>query len=373
MSEFEGRSGFSESKKFTYVDSVGKSHHNESLNKSNCREILNYIILNEPDSVSHEKRCQILGFKEGEIKSYEAFIDREYFRKNGRPDPESKDFWTCLHDPLYWEPQRREEHAAIIQTQLQLTRELSEKLGQNPPTIYLLRGNTAAGKTTGLQKIKVDRLDEIIKNDPRGIINPDDIDFELRKFVISKGISSITYGQFYEEASVISRKVEETVLDDPGLSVIVDRRFTYTGDIEEICLEAIKVGKKVRIFDIDTPLELSADRVLHRDPKGVSPCVMFKVLSDGFEQIKLNRSDLIKFVNSSMGKVELYVLYEGSDGLVEIGRKKAGSPWKYKLGKDKFDEMVHISPKLVLKQIKEAKDKFEKAVNEHARKAESEV
>ncbi|MCL5125403.1 MAG: hypothetical protein M1511_13085 [Deltaproteobacteria bacterium] len=165
---------------------------------------------------------------------------------------------------------------------------------------------------------------------------------------------------------MVSRKVEEMVLGGQGLSVIIDRRFTNNRDIDNICSNAIADGKKVKIFDIDTPLGLSAVRVLGRDHNGVSPCVPFYVLSNGFELIKLNRKKLIGLVNSAEN-VELYILFEGSDGLDEVGRKKAGSQWKYKHGKDKFDKLVYISRELVLREIKEVRRQFEKRINEHSR------
>jgi hypothetical protein len=65
---------------------------------------------------------------------------------------------------------------------------------------------------------------------------------------------------------------------------------------EEVLAPARRQKRNVEVIDLDTPLEVSYERILQRDPFGPEPCPPANVLSQGFRDCRKYRAEIITMV-----------------------------------------------------------------------------
>ena len=165
-------------------------------------------------------------------------------------------------------PKRVDLQEKIREAEYQKAVALSKRLGDAVPTIYALRGNTAAGKSTAL---KGDELFEKAINpktgEPSGAINPDTIKNSIRAQARdAKGRNTMNDEQVYLEGSMLSKRSANDILihkeKQTKSSMVIDKRLEDVTDIDNILKIAKGTGREVKILDIETPLEMSLIRVL---------------------------------------------------------------------------------------------------------------
>lgn len=67
-------------------------------------------------------------------------------------DPPPGSYKRYADNPSHWLPERQALHAHILETHVQASHELAFQTAE-PNTIYIVRGNTASGKSTILKKL----------------------------------------------------------------------------------------------------------------------------------------------------------------------------------------------------------------------------
>lgn len=202
--------------------------------------------------------------------------------------------------------------------------ELSARLADIVPTIYMLRGNTAAGKTTALRMHPLfRRVINPMTREPEGTVNTDIYKAYIKKEGMELGRQSLTDTQVHEEGATMARRIQKYIESEAHLSVVIDKRFNYFEEVIRMLGLAEKTGRKIKIFDIDTPLIISAVRVLTRRTEDMDPRTPFKVVVEGFEGVRNHRENLIRIAQDSP-LIEYYVLVETSSGeirqVAEINR-----------------------------------------------------
>ncbi|MCE9666392.1 hypothetical protein LY474_01085 [Myxococcus stipitatus] len=227
---------------------------------------------------SYEVRQAILERSGGKVGTFEAFTV-------GEP-PKDGTLWTWLEDANNWVPERRELQQKLLDSELKKAETLSSRL--EPNTVYALRGNTAAGKTTAVKNdphLKSKVLDE--HGELSGALNPDPI----KARIAEAHDGNISTSQAHVEGSIISQRVENEMLSRPGSSVVYDKRFAGESDIPRM-LKAVE-GRNVKIVDLEVPLETSSVRVLMRNPGTADPLVPFGAVEGGFKGVRQNRAELL--------------------------------------------------------------------------------
>lgn len=246
---------------------------------------------------SYELRSSVMRSSKGVIYSHEAY-SIEDLSKLGKVEIKK-----IIRKAETWIEQRREIHEKIISTEIKKAEKLSERLDDSEPTIYILRGNTAAGKTFTVRKEFPKAIDDT--GNISGAINPDDYKYQLRILEKEGGKHTITDEQVHNEGAMIASRIQEELLKK-DISIIIDKRFSGETDVQETLERAN--GKKIRIIDIDSPLELSLIRVLTRIPGRPDPIPPFNQIIDGYKGVLLNRKNIINEINSNKNILS-YVLY----------------------------------------------------------------
>jgi len=225
-----------------------------------------------------------------DLETGEAFSRKIRFKgvSDLRPEEHTKD----------WCAGRTGEHAKAVANQhvksITLSKTMSEIIGG--------RGNTGAGKSTGLGK------------DP-GILNTDPIKWELRKG------TGIRNKQVHREGAMIF----DYYFDE--MSKKTD--FRYTMDLRLIDLESLNTyvlkpaqerGCPVKMEDFDVPLITSLNRVLTRKPRGEDPCPPADPIVSGFQGIRKNRPEIICHLMNEDLVDEFHLYHLGK----EVAMKKDG-------------------------------------------------
>lgn len=257
-----------------FVEKLLKKVTNEPISSTNAKSILSQIRKAEAEGtipISYELRKELFDRSGGAIETIDAFT----YKQGASLGPDS------------WLPERRALHDQLVSSELEKAQYLSDRL-REPGTVYALRGNTASGKTTTVRAhpdLGPRALD--INDNLTGTINPDTIKGRL---VELEG-SHVTNDQVHREGSMLAKRVEAEMLKRRGSSLIVDKRFAGSEDIPKL-LETIG-DRKLKIIDLDVPMETSAVRVLMREPGSADPLVRFRTVEEGFAGIRRNRRALI--------------------------------------------------------------------------------
>ncbi|HZI11291.1 MAG TPA: XopAJ/AvrRxo1 family type III secretion system effector zeta toxin [Myxococcus sp.] len=285
------------------------------ITPDNAKEVLDFVkqadVAGGHSASTYKVREAILERSGGNVSTMDAFT-------KGAP-PKDGNVWDWMADPANWVPERQAVQKKLFDAELAKAQALSDRMGE-PNTVYALRGNTAAGKTTtvkGDPELKAKVLDG--KGEISGALNPDPIKAQLVE-VQGGGIST---SQAHMEGSAISQRVEQEMLSRPNSSLVYDKRFAGKTDIPRL-LEGIG-DRKLKLIDLDVPLETSSVRVLMRNPGTADPLVPFGAIAQGFEGVRTHRQSLIDEVrkNPQITDYKLFVADETGKQVL-VAEKKAG-------------------------------------------------
>ncbi|MEI7792584.1 MAG: hypothetical protein WCI57_03835 [Candidatus Berkelbacteria bacterium] len=269
----------------------------------NAKEVLKSV--KEADEVvrgnSNDLRSEILRISEGRIKTPEAYTYGDIDSMKG---PDLKKF---LNEKSNWTDDRRLLHDQIVARELEKAAALSGRMGDSEPTIYALRGNTAAGKTTRVKSDPTFQRAIDLNGEPTGAINPDIYKEQLKSEEIVFGRQKITHFQSHNEGSMLARRIKSQITESDS-SMIIDQRLNEAKDIEDLIAESEKTGKKLKFLDVESPMENSLIRILGRRPGGVDPLPPFIAVAEGYEGVRKNRAALLEAARSNPA-IENYVLY----------------------------------------------------------------
>ncbi len=294
---------------------------------------------------SYLLRREVLVRSVGKIFTHEAYgLNLEKFKTTA-------DIVKYIQNPNNWIEQRQLIHKALIASGIQEGIELSERLNEEIPTIYVLRGNTAAGKSTILriEKMFQKTLDET--GEPTGALNPDPYKEKLQKLEEDGNGATTNSAQCHFESSLVNKVISDELLSKHDLSIVMDQRFAGESDVEKIVNIAEQTGRQIKILDIESPLEISLIRVLARNI--YEPRPSFDVIANGYEGIRLYRENVTNLAQEK-DNVDYYLLYDANEKgeLQDLAEKKDGNfEVKPKQG-DRFDSVVYPSEAEVKKQIK---------------------
>lgn len=263
---------------------------------------------------SYALRHEILKRSEGTLLSHEAYTYAEEM-----PPESSLDAY--LDDPESWVPERRELHQEIVSSELAKAHLLSERLGDDRPTIYALRGNTAAGKTTAVRSEPTFAKALDSEGEPSGSINPDVYKATLKEGEAEGQDQTISHFQAHEEGSMLARQISRQLTESES-SMVIDKRMAKTKNLAELINTAEASSRDIKILDVDVPLELSLVRVLERPVGGESPNVPFDTIAEGFRDIRASRADVLDKARKD-DKITEYVLRVADESgvAVEVARK----------------------------------------------------
>lgn len=166
--------------------------------------------------------------------------------------------------------------------------------GDRPHTLYYLRGNTAAGKSTAL-RTHVDRYGLLFDNEGRltGAFNTDAYKHRIKQVEAAiHGRVVVANQQVHIEGSRIKRLVQHLLHEQHGtqLNTVTDGRLEDPADITAAFNRARLGGAHIDILDIEAPLELSVLRVLERPVGGEDLNANFDAILRGYRGLHHTRS-----------------------------------------------------------------------------------
>jgi hypothetical protein len=273
---------------------------------------------------SYSLRREVVKRSGGLLQTFEAFTVQ--LLEVNHPD-----LRKVLEDPSVWIPERAALHERVIGEELRKCIALSASLNDPQPTIYGLRGNTAAGKTTALKQNP--RFHNMIglNGELIGAINPDTYKFALRIEDSRDGIFFTNSSQVHVEGAMLAKKIAD-LAHELQSSIIIDKRMSTVDEVEELLSSAERRGKRVELLDIDASLELTLVRVLCRKIIGIDPVMPFNPLVSGFEDIRKNRLSLILSA-CLRGSINTYTLFSSTPkGTADVVGKKVGGKFKVEDG-----------------------------------------
>jgi len=316
--------------RLVFVDHAGKLQ-DVRVGATNAKDVLAGI--KEGDEAlrgaasSYDLRRAVLERSEGKLDTAQAYTKKPPSGPDGQPLSNSE-LWKWQEKPEAWIPERQALQQQIFDEGLKKAEALSK--AAEPNTIYALRGNTAAGKSTA---VRANEQFEKLADHLDGAINPDTYKDALRRADMREGKNTVSWSQSHSEGSSVSARIEKALLEKEGSSVVYDKRFAYPHEIPELLAKAERTGKKVKIVDLDVPAELSAARVLTREPHGNAPLVPWDNggVAKGFEGVRSNRGEMIFGKDGTSGiardaRVTDYELWVANDAgqPVRVAAKKNG-------------------------------------------------
>jgi hypothetical protein len=214
----------------------------------------------------------------------------------GKLPPVGPERWKYLADPRNWRPERQQLHDKLIEDSLRKASIFAEAIERSgrAPTLFALRGNTASGKTW-MARSTLPILAEAIKESGGGCINPDVFKLRLGE---GHGQHETTSLNLHAEACVLADRLErqlgglKTASGKPA-SMLVDKRLGGAHEVARYLKLAEETGRKVELYDIDTPLQRSLLGVLQRKPGGDAPRPPYPAVKAGFSAIRGNRPSII--------------------------------------------------------------------------------
>ncbi len=292
--------------------------------KQDARALLDQIKQRDdtegPTADSYRLRSEILAAARGDddfIKSYEAYTYGTV------PQHTKTALEEFLDDNTNWLPERIKLHEEIavdyVEHSAALHARVTEARGADQPhTLYYLRGNTAAGKSTAL-RTHVDRYGLLLDKEGKltGAFNTDAYKYQLKQAEAAiHGRVVVANQQVHTEGSRIKRLVQHLLHEQhgPQLNIVTDGRLEDPEDIKAAFHRAQSGGAHIDILDIEAPLELSALRVLGRPVGGEDPNANFDAILRGYRGLHHTRSSLIKKARDQYGKGFEYLLVV-TDGL----------------------------------------------------------
>jgi hypothetical protein len=221
------------------------------------------------------------------------------------------DRWSYIENPAHWTPARAKLHDGLIAKAKAQAQQFADAAQKGEPTLYAMRGNTAAGKTRavsgGVEDLKGPMA--ATKELPHRSVNPDNFKADL--IAATPGMTST---QVHSESSMLATRLEReltTMKTSDGKelgSILIDKRLAGLDDVQHYAQMAKDSGRKFVLYDVDAPLEVSLAGVLERVPGGADPLPPFDVVAGGFKAVRNNRDGVVKLFQSdpTLGTYELY-------------------------------------------------------------------
>lgn len=227
-----------------------------------------------------------------------------------------------LEDPLHWSPARRALHDRLIaeaKAEAQKFADALQKEGSTP-TLYAMRGNTAAGKSRTAEGAIAELKSAIQATSDQRSVNPDN--FKVR--MMTEGGANLTSDQVHLESSILASRLEtelRTLRTSDGTdigSVMIDKRLATVEDVQGYARMAKETGRKLALYDVDAPLEVSLAGVLEREPGRSDPLPGYEIIGSGFTAVRSNRMAVIDLfvADPSLGSYELYATKPSGDKVI---------------------------------------------------------
>ncbi len=220
--------------------------------------------------------------------------------------------WAYKDDPAHWTPERRALHDRLIAKAKKDAQAFADATQDAGPTIYAMRGNTAAGKTRAVSGNVPELAGPMqqTKEMPHRSVNPDNFKADL----IAESGGTLTSTQVHWESSMLAGRLERELVDmktSDGKalgSMLIDKRLLSVGEVRHYAEMAKSSGRKFVLYDVDAPLEASLAGVLERIPGGSDPLPPFEVVSGGFKGVRDNRQAVLELFTSdaSLGSYQVF-------------------------------------------------------------------
>ena len=237
--------------------------------------------------------------------------------KNEKGEVDKDALKQAIDTQGFWSPEREVLQDYGIKCQLENTIALSEsmraaerKLGI-PPTIYMLSGISAAGKTTACKNANYPGM--IYETRPDGSrgnpVGPLATDNSKDYLWMAGG----NCDQIPPESSMMIRKVDalwtEYVSQKGGdCSEVRDKTFSDIKDVRDIIQNAQETGRRIYDLDIDVPFIVSAVGVMLRQKGSHEPHPAFDYLKDNYVSMKETRYEKLKNLYPKSGVEVAYSL-----------------------------------------------------------------
>lgn len=240
----------------------------------------------------YELRTAILKICSPDMTTAEAYTKT--------PDPKKWKNKIFLCNPNHWIPERIGFYSKILTNQMIISGAFSLRVNHFIPSLLVVRGNTAAGKTKAMSRDPLFQTQLEKEGGMQKILNPDHFKHRLKKKHIADLNTFILNHQVHEEGSAFFKFFLNGLKKDAlNLSFLIEGRYSSLEEIECNILELAKKKKgEVFILDIETPLISSLNRVLIRDPLN-DQCPMTLDIVKGYKASVNYRNKLIEIVKGS--------------------------------------------------------------------------
>ena len=237
--------------------------------------------------------------------------------------------WKYIENPANWPPARAALHDALLAKARMQAQAFADAMQKGQPTVYAMRGNTAAGKTRAVNTVpELAGAMTATERMPYRAINPDSFKPDLIAATPGK-----TSSQVHSEASMLATRLQEELeglktSDGKELgSILIDRRLAELKDVQDCIKLAKDTGRKFNLYDIDAPLEVSLAGVLERQAGGADPLPPFDAVAGGFSAVRNNRKAIVEMFSSdaTLGTYELYATTARGDR-VKVATVQGGHP-----------------------------------------------
>jgi hypothetical protein len=202
-----------------------------------------------------------------------------------------------MEDPAHWNAERQALHTQLLAKARADAQKFADAAESGEPTLYAMRGNTAAGKTRAVSG-SVPELSGAMaktKDAPYRAVNPD----AFKPDLMAATPGGATSTQVHAESSILATRHEKQLMDlktsdgkEAG-SILIDKRLANVADVQHYAKMAKDSGRKFVLYDVDAPLEVSLAGVLERQPGGADPLPPFEIVASGFRAVRENRGPVI--------------------------------------------------------------------------------
>lgn len=217
--------------------------------------------------------------------------------------------WTYFEDPANWTAERAALQNRLLAKAKAQAALFAEHLAGSPPTLFAMRGNTAAGKTRAVTTNVAELAGpmQATKELPYRSLNPDNFKLDLMRET-----PGATYHDVHAEAATLADRLEKELLqlrtsDGQPASMLIDKRLLFPSEVKSYAQLAQQTGRRFVLFDVDAGLEDSLIGVLERVAGGPDPLTPFQVVADGFKAVRDNRPEVrALFEAAEFGEYRLY-------------------------------------------------------------------
>lgn len=227
--------------------------------------------------------------------------------------------WAHMENPANWSAERKVLHDRLIAKAKVDAQAFADAAQKGQPTMYAMRGNTAAGKTRAVSGGVPDLAGPMAatKDAPYRAVNPD----AFKPDLIAATPGAETSSAVHMESSMLATRLQKELLTmktsdgkEAG-SILIDKRLMNLSDVTGYQKMAAESGRKFVLYDVDAPMEVSLAGVLERQPGGPDPLPGFETVKSGFDGVRGNRKAVVdKFTGDpAFGTYELFATKANGD------------------------------------------------------------